>query len=68
MLQNRIRHLEKEHERLDKTIDALEKTGVYTDNRINHLKRERLLIRDELAQLRKQEYDDNQRLDLDEEH
>lgn len=68
MIQNRIRHLEKEHERLDKTIDVLEKTGIYTDDRIGHLKKERLAIRDELSVLRRQEYEERQRLDLDDDH
>lgn len=65
MLENRIRHLEKEHERLDKTIDVLEKTGIYTDDRINHLKRERLAVRDELSVLRRQQYEEAQRVNLD---
>jgi uncharacterized protein YdcH (DUF465 family) len=46
----------------------LERTGKYTDDQINTLKKQRLAIRDELSRLRKQEYDERQILDLDDDY
>ena len=51
-LQNRVRHLEEEHARLDKRIDGLESTGVYEDSTLEVLKKQRLHIRDELVKLK----------------
>jgi len=51
-LQNRVRHLEEEHARLDKRIDGMESTGVFEDVTLEVLKKQRLHIRDELVKLR----------------
>ena len=51
-LQNRLRHLEEEHARLDKRIDGMESTGVFEDVTLEVLKKQRLHIRDELVKLR----------------
>ena len=51
-LQNRVRHLEEEHARLDKQIDGMEKTGVFEDVTLEVLKKQRLHIRDELVKLK----------------
>jgi uncharacterized protein YdcH (DUF465 family) len=51
-LQNRVRHLEEEHTRLDKRIDGLESTGVFEDVALEVLKKQRLHIRDELVKLK----------------
>jgi uncharacterized protein YdcH (DUF465 family) len=51
-LQNRVRHLEEEHVRLDKRIDGMESTGVFEDVTLEVLKKQRLHIRDELVKLR----------------
>jgi len=51
-LQNRVRHLEEEHARLDKRIDGMESTGVFEDATLEVLKKQRLHIRDELVKLR----------------
>jgi uncharacterized protein YdcH (DUF465 family) len=51
-LQNRVRHLEEEHTRLDKRIDGLESTGVYEDITLEVLKKQRLHIRDEIVKLK----------------
>ena len=51
-LQNRLRHLEEEHAKLDKRIDGLESTGVYEDVTLEVLKKQRLHIRDELVKLK----------------
>ena len=51
-LQNRVRHLEEEHARLDKRIDGMESTGVFEDATLEVLKKQRLHIKDELVKLR----------------
>lgn len=55
MLESRIRHLEQQHEALDKQIDAMEKTGKFDDMDLQYLKKKRLRIRDELCELRKKQ-------------
>ncbi len=60
MYENRIKHLEHMHEILDKKIDALERTGVFEDNNIHDLKKQRLQIRDQLADLRRRQYEHDQ--------
>ena len=51
-LQNRVRHLEEEHARLDKRIDGMESTGVFEDATLEVLKKQRLHIKDELVKLK----------------
>jgi uncharacterized protein YdcH (DUF465 family) len=51
-LQNRVRHLEEEHAKLDKRIDGMESTGVFDDVTLEVLKKQRLHIRDELVKLK----------------
>jgi uncharacterized protein YdcH (DUF465 family) len=51
-LQNRVKHLEEEHARLDKRIDGMESTGVFEDVTLEVLKKQRLHIRDELVKLK----------------
>lgn len=68
MIQGRIKHLEKEHIRLDKEIETLERTGKFTDEQLHQLKKEKLAVRDELSRLRRQEYEDRQSLDFDDDH
>lgn len=60
MYENRIKHLEHTHEVLDKKIDALERTGIFEDNNIHDLKKQRLQIRDQLADLRRKQYEHDQ--------
>jgi len=52
MYENRIRHLEQMHAVLDKQIDGMEKTGVFDDTQLHDLKKQRLQIRDQLAELK----------------
>ena len=66
MYENRIRHLETMHETLDKRIDGMEKTGVFDDNQLHDLKKQRLLIRDELADLRRRQHEHDQEVGHDE--
>lgn len=60
MYENRIRHLEEIHQTLDKKIDVLEKTGVFEDNNIHDLKKQRLQVRDQLAELRRKQHEHDQ--------
>jgi uncharacterized protein YdcH (DUF465 family) len=48
-----IHHLEslrEKHEKLDKQIDLMESNGNYVDDDLNHLKKKRLSIKDEMEQ------------------
>ena len=66
MYENRIRHLELMHETLDKKIDGMEKTGVFDDTHLHDLKKQRLQIRDQLADLRRRQEAHDQESDDDE--
>lgn len=63
MYENRIKHLEQVHEMLDKKIDVMERTGIFEDNNIHDLKKQRLQIRDQLADLRRKQYEHDQEVD-----
>jgi uncharacterized protein YdcH (DUF465 family) len=66
MYENRIKHLEESHRILDKKIDGLEKTGAFDDLNMQDLKKQRLQLRDELAKLRKLQWEhDHETLDYD---
>ena len=65
MYEARIRHLEQIHEALDKKIDGMEKTGVFGDNALHDLKKQRLQIRDQLADLRRKQYEHDQEVSQD---
>ena len=49
MYENRIKHLEEAHRVLDQKIDTLEKNGLFEDIKMQELKKQRLILRDELA-------------------
>ena len=51
MYENRIKHLEEAHRALDKKIDNLEKNGLYEDLHLEELKKQRLLLKDEIVML-----------------
>lgn len=63
MYENRIKHLEHTHEMLDKKIDVMEKTGIFEDNNIHELKKQRLQVRDQLAELRRKQHEHDQEID-----
>lgn len=63
MYEGRIKHLELMHESLDKQIDGMEKTGVFDDNQLQVLKKQRLQIRDQLSGLRRRQEEHDQELD-----
>jgi uncharacterized protein YdcH (DUF465 family) len=52
MYETRIKHLEEAHRALDKQIDNLEKSGLFEDLKLDTLKKQRLLLKDNIAILK----------------
>ncbi len=52
MYENRIKHLEEGHRVLNKQIDTLEKNGLFEDLKLEELKKQRLLLKDEIVILK----------------
>jgi hypothetical protein len=50
----RIKHLEKEHTKLDKQIDSMETNGVFSDEHLTKLKKQRLHVKEDLVKLQEQ--------------
>ena len=48
----RIKHLEEQHQTLDKKIDGLERSGNFQDELLNKLKKQRLHIKDDIVKLK----------------
>jgi len=68
MYEHRIKHLEESHRILDRQIDNLEKTGAFDDLKMQGLKKQRLQFRDELARLRRLQWEhDHESLHYDDE-
>ena len=68
MYENRIKHLEESHRVLDQKIDTLEKYGLFEDMKMQELKKQRLLLRDELAILKRKQWEhDHETVDFDDE-
>ncbi len=66
MYENRIKHLEESHRVLDKKIDTLEKNGLFEDIKMQELKKHRLLLRDEIAILKRKQWEhDHETVDFD---
>ncbi len=57
MYENRIRHLEEAHRELDKRIESLSKNGLYEDLKLEELKKQRLLFKDEIAILKRKQWE-----------
>lgn len=57
MYQQQIEKLQCLHAELDRRIDALEKTGCYDDVQLTDLKKQRLLLKDQLFRLRKNQWE-----------
>ena len=49
--ERRVKHLEEEHQRLDKKINGLESTGVFDDVELTNLKKQRLRLKVQLVKL-----------------
>ncbi len=58
MYEMRIKHLEEAHRALDKQVDALEKNGLFEDLRLEKLKKQRLLLKDEIVILKRKQEDE----------
>jgi len=68
MYEHRIKHLEEMHRVLDKQVETLERTGVFGDERIQNLKKERLRIKDEIAIMKRKQWEhDHETIDYDDE-
>ena len=68
MYENRIRHLEEMHARLNKQIDGLESTGRFDDVRLMELKKQRLSLRDQLSEIKRRQWEhDHEYLETDDE-
>ena len=68
MYENKIKHLEEAHRVLDQKIDTLEKNGLFEDIKMQELKKQRLLFRDELAILRRKQWEhDHETVDFGDE-
>lgn len=68
MYENRIKHFEESHRVLDQKIDTLEKNGLFEDIKMQELKKQRLLFKDELAILRRKQWEhDHETIDFDDE-
>lgn len=65
MYETRIKHLEDQHATLDRQIDNMEKTGHFNDLDLQYLKKKRLKIQDELADLRRRQHEHNQEVGHD---
>lgn len=66
MYETRIKHLEEMHRVLDQKIDTLEKTGVFEDNKLHEMKKQKLQIKDELRRLTKLQWEhDHETVNLD---
>lgn len=64
----RIEHLEAAHRELDKRIETLSKNGLYEDLKLEELKKQRLLYKDEIAKLKRLQWEeDHERVDFDDE-
>jgi len=57
MFENRIRHLEESHHLLDDQIAKMEKSGNFADAHIQTLKKKKLVLKDEIAKLRRQQWE-----------
>ena len=51
-IEARIRHLEEQHQTLDKKIDGLERSGNFQDELLNKMKKQRLHIKDDIVKLK----------------
>ena len=49
---HRVKHLEDEHQVINKKIDGLESTGVFDDTVLEVLKKQRLHLKDEIVKLK----------------
>ena len=64
-LADRIRFLEDTHRYLNREIDSIEKSKVFDDQKLAEKKKKRLQIKDELAKLHRQQFEEqHERVDF----
>lgn len=51
-LKHHIKHLEDQHQTIDKKVDTMEKTGLFEDMDLQYLKKKRLTLKEELERCR----------------
>jgi uncharacterized protein YdcH (DUF465 family) len=57
MYENRIQQLEETHARLNKQIDGLESTGRFNDAQLVELKKQRLAVKDQISEMKRQQWE-----------
>jgi len=57
MYENRIRHLEEMHAKLNKQIDGLESTGRFDDAQLMELKKQRLSVKDQISEMKRRQWE-----------
>ena len=67
MYENRIKHLEVMHASLDKQIRGLESTGRFDDATMATVKKQKLALKDQLAELRRKQHEHDQEIGHDDE-
>ena len=68
MYENRIRHLEEMHASLDKQIRGLESTGRFNDATMQTLKKQKLSLKDQIADLKRKQWEhDHEFVETDDE-
>lgn len=55
MYEKRIQNLSHAHKHLDKVIDGKEKSGIYNDTEITTLKKQRLILKQQIEDLKGKE-------------
>jgi hypothetical protein len=55
MYEARIKHLEEAHHSLDKRIKNMETTGVFDDEQLHELKKQKLKLKDDIETLKKKQ-------------
>ncbi len=54
--ENRIKHLEEAHHALDKKIRGMESTGVFEDEHLHELKKQKLILKDQIEELKQKQH------------
>ena len=66
MYENRIAHLEEAHRLLDDQIFKMEKSGNFSDEHLHTLKKKKLLLKDEIAKMKKKQWEEeHEQVNLD---
>ena len=68
MYENRIKHLEEMHASLDKQIRGLESTGRFNDATLATLKKQKLQLKDQIAEMKKKQWEHDHEFIRDDDH